>query len=140
MTRAEIVKERGNAPPIPRLLARADQALQTLERYRARLDSVNGALSALEVEDLVTVRDVVSVLALTEMVRRIAEEIEWYIVELGTDGRLAHLQLDELIADLARLRAVVSQGDREELRRLLQRAREARINLPVGAPPEVLVE
>jgi diadenylate cyclase len=31
-------------------------------------------------------------------VRRIAEEIEGYIVELGTDGRLVLLQLEELMA------------------------------------------
>ena len=83
--------------PIPRLLARANQALQTLERYQVRLDEVTGALSALEVEDLVTVRDVVTVLQRAEMVRRIAEEIEGYIVELGVDGRLILLQLEELM-------------------------------------------
>ncbi len=83
---------------VARLLGRANQALQTLERYRDRLDTVTNALSALEVEDLVTVRDVVTVLQRAEMVRRIAEEIEGYIVELGADGRLARLQLDELLA------------------------------------------
>jgi diadenylate cyclase len=83
---------------IARLLGRANQALQTLERYRDRLDTVTASLSALEVEDLVTVRDVVTVLQRAEMVRRIAEEIEGYVVELGADGRLAHLQLDELLA------------------------------------------
>ena len=83
---------------VARLLGRANQALQTLERYRDRLDAVTSALSALEVEDLVTVRDVVTVLQRAEMVRRIAEEIEGYIVELGADGRLAHLQLEELLA------------------------------------------
>jgi diadenylate cyclase len=81
---------------IPRVLARADQALQILGRYKTRLDGVTGALSALEVEDLVTVRDVVTVLQRTEMVRRIAEEIEGYVVELGNDGRLGELQLEEL--------------------------------------------
>ena len=80
-----------------RLLNRANQALQTLERYKVRLDEVTGALSALEVEDLVTVRDVVTVLQRAEMVRRIAEEIEGYIVELGVDGRLILLQLEELM-------------------------------------------
>ena len=74
--------------PIPRLLSRANQALQTLERYKNRLDAVSSALSTLEVEDLVTVRDVVTVLQRAEMVRRIAEEVDGYIVELGTDGRL----------------------------------------------------
>jgi diadenylate cyclase len=81
---------------IPRVLARADQALQILGRYKSRLDAVTGALSALEVEDLVTVRDVVAVLQRAEMVRRIAEEIEGYVVELGLDGRLVELQLEEL--------------------------------------------
>jgi diadenylate cyclase len=84
--------------PIPRLVNRANQALQTLERYKNRLDTVSGALSALEVEDLVTLRDVVTVLQRAEMVRRIAEEIDGYIVELGADGRLVLLQLEELLA------------------------------------------
>jgi diadenylate cyclase len=82
---------------IPRLLNRANQALQTLERYKTRLDLVSSSLSALEVEDLVTVRDVVTVLQRAEMVRRIAEEIDGNIVELGTDGRLVLLQLEELM-------------------------------------------
>src|SRR5256885_2817665 len=83
--------------PIPRLLNRANQALQTLERYRTRLDAVSGSLSALEIEDLVTLRDVVTVLQRTEMVRRIAEEMDGYIVELGVDGRLVRLQLEEMM-------------------------------------------
>src|SRR3984957_16002546 len=83
---------------VARLLGRANQALQTLERYRDRLDAVTSSLSALEVEDLITVRDVVTVLQRAEMVRRIAEEVEGYVVELGADGRLAHLQLEELLA------------------------------------------
>ena len=82
---------------IPRLLVRANQALQTLERYRDRLDGVTASLSALEVEDLVTVRDVVNVLQRTEMVRRIADEISADIVQLGVDGRLVKLQLEELM-------------------------------------------
>jgi diadenylate cyclase len=83
--------------PIPRLLNRANQALSTLERYKNRLDAVAGSLSALEIEDLVTLRDVVTVLQRTEMVRRIAEEVDGYIVELGVDGRLVRLQLEELM-------------------------------------------
>ncbi len=80
-----------------RLLNRANQAIQTLERYKNRLDAVSGSLSALEVEDLVTVREVVTVLQRTEMVRRIAEEIHGHILELGADGRLIRLQLEELM-------------------------------------------
>ena len=80
------------------ILSRANQALATLERYRLRLDEVSGTLSALEIEDLVTVRDVAATSQRLEMVRRISREIQGYVVELGTDGRLLTLQLDELFA------------------------------------------
>jgi len=83
--------------PPPRLLNRSNQALQTLERYKNRLDLVSGNLSALEVEDQVSVRDVVTFLQRAEMVRRISEEIDGYILELGLDGRLVRLQLEELM-------------------------------------------
>ncbi len=84
--------------PVQRLVARANQALQTLERYKMRMDAVSATLSALEVDDLVTLRDVAMLLQRAEMVRRIAEEIEGYVVELGVDGRLIILQLEELMA------------------------------------------
>lgn len=80
------------------ILSRGNQALATLERYKLRLDEVAGTLSALEIEDLVTARDALAVVQRLEMVRRIAAEVEGYVVELGTDGRLLSLQLDELMA------------------------------------------
>ena len=95
--------------PTPRLLGRANQALQTLERYKNRLDTVSGNLSALEVEDLVTVRDVVTFLQRAEMVRRISEEIDGYILELGDDGRLVRLQLEELMGGVEDDRRLVIQ-------------------------------
>ncbi|HSU71246.1 MAG TPA: DNA integrity scanning diadenylate cyclase DisA [Micrococcaceae bacterium] len=79
-----------------KVLARANQALATLERYRSRLDQVTSSLSALEIEAMVTVRDVAVTLQRQEMVRRISEEIAQYVLELGVDGRLLSLQLDEL--------------------------------------------
>ncbi|WP_277452747.1 DNA integrity scanning diadenylate cyclase DisA [Janibacter sp. DB-40] len=82
------------------LLSQANQAMQTLERYTTRLTEVTGALSALEIEDLVTVRDVAVVLQRLEMVRRIHAEIAEYVLELGIDGRLLSLQLEELTAGL----------------------------------------
>ena len=80
------------------LLSRANQGIATLERYKARLDEVSNALSALEIEDLATVRDVAIVSQRLEMVRRIADEVTGHVVELGTDGRLLALQLEELMA------------------------------------------
>jgi diadenylate cyclase len=89
------------------ILSRANQALATLERYKLRLDEVSGTLSALEIEDLVTARDAVAVSQRLEMVRRIASEIEDYVVELGTDGRLLSLQLDELMAGVEQERELI---------------------------------
>jgi diadenylate cyclase len=89
------------------ILSRANQALATLERYKLRLDEVAGTLSALEIEDLVTVRDAMAVSQRLEMVRRIATEIEGYVVELGTDGRLLSLQLEELMAGVDSERELV---------------------------------
>jgi diadenylate cyclase len=94
---------------IPRILNRANTALQTLERYKNRLDEVSANLSTLEVEDAVTIRDVVMVLQRVEMVMRIAEELNADIVELGVDGRLVRLQLEELM-----------EGVEDERRRVLQ--------------------
>jgi diadenylate cyclase len=91
------------------ILSRAHQALATLERYKLRLDQVTGALSALEIEDLATVRDVCAVAQRIEMVRRIADEIEGHMVELGTDGRLLALQLDELVAGTGAERQLLAQ-------------------------------
>jgi diadenylate cyclase len=101
--------EKHTLEPIPRVLARADQALQILGRYKSRLDAVSGSLSALEVEDLVTVRDVATVLQRAEMVRRIAEEIEGYVIELGADGRLVLLQLEELVGGVEEDRRLVAK-------------------------------
>lgn len=85
---------------VARLLNRANQALQTLERYKVRLDDAMASLTALEVEDIVTLRDVAVVVQRGEMVHRIADEIETMIVELGVDARLLRLQLDELYVEI----------------------------------------
>jgi len=83
------------------LIDRSSQALATLQRFRVRFDDALTSLSRLEMEDTVSIRDVVSVLQPGEMVRRIAEEIEGHLVELGSDGRLIHLQTEELSAGVS---------------------------------------
>ncbi|MCY7402802.1 MAG: DNA integrity scanning diadenylate cyclase DisA, partial [Nocardioides sp.] len=92
---------------VGKILSRATQALATLERYKMRLDEVSATLSALEIEDLVTVRDVAVVAQRLEMVTRIASEIEDYVLELGTDGRLLSLQLEELVTGVDAERELV---------------------------------
>lgn len=83
---------------IPLALAKADQALTTLGRYRARLDEKYSLLTTLEMEDLVTLRDVVKVVRRSEMVMRIADDIQFRVSELGKDGRLVSLQMGELMS------------------------------------------
>lgn len=82
------------------VLAKADQALQTLQRYRLRLDEVAGHLTVLEFEDVVTLGDVATVIQRSEMVQRVAREVARYIIELGTEGRLVRMQSDELVASV----------------------------------------
>jgi diadenylate cyclase len=119
------------------ILSRANQALATLERYKLRLDEVAGTLSALEIEDLVTVRDATSVAQRLEMVRRIADEIEAYVVELGTDGRLLALQLEELLAGVDAERALVAR-DYVPGGRQVQLTEEALTELAALSQPELL--
>jgi diadenylate cyclase len=83
-----------------RLVDQASQAISTVQRFKTRFDFALAALSTLEVEDAVSVRDVVAVLQPGEIVVRFAEEIEGYLVELGEDGRLIRLQMEELGAGL----------------------------------------
>ncbi|MDO4916199.1 MAG: DNA integrity scanning diadenylate cyclase DisA [Rothia sp. (in: high G+C Gram-positive bacteria)] len=78
------------------LMSRANQAIQTLESYTNRLEQVLQSLSSLEIEASVTLRDVVATLQRMEMVRRISIEVGFYVLELGTSGRLIALQLEEL--------------------------------------------
>ena len=80
---------------------RTDQALATMQRFRSRFDVALGGLSILEVEDTVSVGDVVGVVQAAEMLLRIAEEVEGYLVELGDDGRLVGLQSAELVDGVA---------------------------------------
>jgi diadenylate cyclase len=82
---------------IPTVLAKANQALATLEKYRLRLDQVSTRLTALEFEGGATLHDVLTVLQRSELVTRMAAEIESYIVELGAEGRLIEMQLEETL-------------------------------------------
>lgn len=79
------------------ILARANQAIQTLEKYVSVLGRVVNNLDLLEFQDLATLFDVITAIQRTELVMRIVEEIELYICELGNEGRLISMQINELI-------------------------------------------
>ncbi len=82
------------------VLAKANQALQTLQRYRTRLDQVLERLTLLEFDDLVTVEDTAEAVSRFEMVHRVADEVSRYITELGSECRLVRMQAEELTANV----------------------------------------
>ncbi|HEX4304516.1 MAG TPA: DNA integrity scanning diadenylate cyclase DisA, partial [Solirubrobacterales bacterium] len=86
---------------IPAVLAKANQGLATLEKYRQRLDEVSTRLTVLEFEGRTVLHDALTVLQRAELVTRMAVEVERYIVELGTEGRLIEMQLEETMVGVA---------------------------------------
>lgn len=82
-----------------KVFTKANQALQTLEKYKAVLDQAIINLNALEFKDLVTLYDVAIVIQKMEMVMRVVDIIEKYIIELGNEGVLVRMQLEELIGN-----------------------------------------
>ena len=81
------------------ILNRANQALQTLEKYRLILKRSLNKLSALEFEHRVTVAEVAEIVVKIAQVHRIAREIELNIIELGSEGRLLGMQVEEMMAE-----------------------------------------
>jgi diadenylate cyclase len=81
-------------------LAKANQALATLETYRARLDQVLTRLTALEFQNAVMLDDVLVVLQRAELTTRMADYIERACTELGSEGRLIRMQLEEHVSEV----------------------------------------
>ena len=86
---------------IPAVLAKANQGLATLEKYRQRLEEVSRRLTFLEFEGRTMLHDALAALQRAELVTRMAVEVERYIVELGTEGRLIEMQLEETMVGVA---------------------------------------
>ena len=83
-----------------KIITRANQALQTLENYKKVFDSKLATLNEYEFNDIVTLDNVITCLQRAEMVMKIAEEVKRAIYELGDDGLLVKMQLEELIENL----------------------------------------
>src|SRR3954447_2727794 len=92
---------------IPTVLSKANQGLATLEKYRSRLDQVSARLTSLEFLGGVTLHDALSALQRAELVTRMAAEVERYIIELGTEGRLIEMQLEETVVGVMADRAAL---------------------------------
>jgi diadenylate cyclase len=84
------------------VLAKTNQAVATVETYRQRLEQVLTRLTALEFQNAVMLDDVLIVLQRMELTTRMAAEVEREYVELGSEGRLIRIRLEELMADVPR--------------------------------------
>jgi diadenylate cyclase len=82
------------------ILSKANQAIQTLEKYVSEFDRVINNLNHLEFQDMATLFDVANAIQRIEMVMRVVEEVERYICELGNEGRLISMQLAELVKSI----------------------------------------
>ena len=92
---------------IPSVLAKSNQALATLTTYRTRLDDLSTRLTSSELAGHVFLYDALAVLQRSELVSRMANEVERYVVELGTEGRLIEMQLEEAMVGVAAQRVAL---------------------------------
>ncbi len=83
-----------------KILNQANQALQTVEKYKKVFDSKLNILNEYEFNDIVTLDNVITAIQRAEMVMKIVEEVQRNIYELGDEGRLVEMQLEELVGDL----------------------------------------
>jgi diadenylate cyclase len=77
------------------VLSKANSALATLEKFTRRLREEARVLTLHEYDGIVTLREVVTAVATFEYTVRIADEIENYVRELGQEGRLVEMQLEQ---------------------------------------------
>ncbi len=142
--RNTITLYRGNLryvlPDMPEVLAKANQALQTLEKYRSVWESDLERLTYLELEDTVVLADVLQIVQRAEMMARIVVEVEGHVAELGSEGWLVSLELRELQAGVQELEDLVladylpAEKDIDEVREELARmSREALRDIPAVA-------
>lgn len=79
-----------------KVIASANQALQTLEKYKIAFDDIISIVNEFEFDDMVTLQNVVTAIQRAELCMKVASEIESYIIELGDEGVLIDLQLKEI--------------------------------------------
>jgi diadenylate cyclase len=89
------------------VLAKTNQAVATVETYRQRLEQVLTRLTALEFQNAVMLDDVLVVLQRTELTTRMAAVVERDYIELGSEGRLIRIRLEELMVDVPREKTAV---------------------------------
>ncbi|MGE5380524.1 MAG: DNA integrity scanning diadenylate cyclase DisA, partial [Methylocystaceae bacterium] len=85
---------------LPTILVMANQALQTLEKYRMVMDKELNRLSGLEFEEMATMADVCRAITRCMLMVKVSQELDRYIIELGAEGRLVKMQLEEMMLNV----------------------------------------
>lgn len=83
-----------------RVITKANQALQTAEKYKKVYDDKLNLLNEYEFNDIVTLQNVIDCIQRAEMILKVVDEIKMAIYELGEQGRLFQMQLEELLGNL----------------------------------------
>ena len=109
--------------------AKANQALQTVEKYKKVFDSKLSLLNEYEFNDIVTLENVIVAIQRAEMVMKIVDEVQRAIYELGEEGRLLEMQLEELIGDLEEeelliIKDYIASGKKKNSKEVLQAIQE----------------
>lgn len=113
-----------------RVITKANQALQTVEKYKKVFDRKLGLLTEYEFNDIVTLENVVTAIQRAEMVMKIVEEVQKEIYELGEEGRLVEMQLEELVGGLEKeelliIKDYIAPGKKRTCERVLEEIRNS---------------
>lgn len=108
-----------------KVISKANQALQTVEKYKKVFDNKLNLLNEYEFNDIVTLENVIHAIQRAEMVMKVAEEVKRAIFELGEEGRLLQMQLEELIGDLEKeelliIKDYIAPGKRKTAEKILE--------------------
>ena len=113
-----------------RVITKANQALQTVEKYKKVFDRKLSLLTEYEFNDIVTLENVVTAIQRAEMVMKIVEEVQKEIYELGEEGRLVEMQLEELVGGLEKeelliIKDYIAPGKKRTCERVLEEIRNS---------------
>lgn len=108
-----------------KVISNANQALQTVEKYKKVFDDKLSLLNEYEFNDIVTLENVISAIQRAEMVMKVVEEVQKSIYELGTEGRLLEMQLEELVGDLEEeelliIKDYIAPGRKRSIEKILE--------------------
>lgn len=79
------------------LLMKASQSIMSLEKYSSLVNKYLSSLNLLEIENEVTLEDIINGLRYFVLLTKMDDEVNQYILELGIEGRLIQLQHHEIM-------------------------------------------